>query len=318
MDELKKRISSSGAFRSFLKERDAAVIFRNYGWEAQHGVYYQDVDSGKHREVDVLASQIWTKKTKSGTQYARLRVPVEVKTMKDFHIIVSPTTGAEWASSYRNNICLADPGNEYVRLRKDLQASGLPQGAVDSLIAGMHEFAWPKERARLYSLMLTPPNELVFTSFRETNIGGEKELENSVFWRASQNLNSAVKSIAESIYQYHISWILAARGNEKFKGNNYIDETFDWMCTQVQFVDIIHPVVVTDASLWSIEKNAPKEIGWARFGLHGYNSSPEWWCDLVNSNHLESYVELLSNHYTSALKKTKAKINSKQCNAPRG
>jgi hypothetical protein len=308
MDELIKKIESSQSFKSFIRERDVSKLFHKYGWDTQHGAYYQDVDEKKYREIDVIARQIWEKQTKFGKQLIRLTVPVEVKTMNGYHIIVS-SLEREKKIYCQNIVWLGDSSSEYLKVRTKLLDSGLPDNTVHTLIQRLHDFAYPRQQARTFSLMLRPQDEVVFTSFRETNIGSEKDLDNSVFWRASQSLYSAAKSITESIYEYHLDGINFTPIERNYIGDEKkcIEEIFSRMCFHVQMIDIIHPIVVTDAMLWAVNEPAPQEISWCRFSLHEYNSSVVWWCDLVNSNHLIAYLNKLTKHYTLALKKSKAK-----------
>jgi len=308
MDELIKKIEASQSFKSFIRERDVSKLFHEHGWKAQHGAYYQDIKERKDREIDVIARQIWTKQTKLGEQLVRLIVPVEVKTMSGFHIIIS-SFDIEKNSFFQNIVWLGDSGAEYLRLRTKLLNSGLSDKIVDTLIQHLHDFAYPRQKARTFSLMLRPQDELVFTSFRETNIGSEKDLDNSVFWRASQSLYSATKSITESIYEYHLDCINLSLLERSNMGDeiNYVEEIFNSMRSQIQMIDIIHPIVVTDAMLWAVSDDSPQEIGSCRFSLHGYNGSVIWWCDLVNSSNLTEYLSKLTKHYTVALRKIRAK-----------
>jgi len=47
-------------------------------------------------------------------------------------------------------------------------------------------------------------------------------------------------------------------------------------------VDIVHPVVVTDAKLWSANRAGIEERKSARFSLRTFAGHSEWWCDVVN------------------------------------
>lgn len=308
MDSLKEKIANSLSFHSFRSESAVCDALNSLGWDAKHGIYYQDIETTKHREVDVIARQFWRRKSKNGEQIVRLTMLVEVKTMKGFHLLVSPFEG-DGFSLYQNIHWLGDSGGDYPELASALRDNGMEEIALISLLKRVHQFAYPRQRARTWMLMVRPNSGTVFTSFRETNIGTEKELENSVFWKASQTLRSASKSIQKSIMEGSLDDIAGSVKYAPKSKDRHISYVLGCAIMMLNRVDIIHPVVVTDADIWVSRGDAPELVKWSRFVQNSYNETTEWWCDVVNSKHFAEYAQTSSKYYSSRLKAARAKLD---------
>jgi hypothetical protein len=307
MDALKEKISKSISFHSFLSESAVCEALRLLGWNAKHGAYYEDIETKKQREVDVIARQFWGRKSKNGDQFVRLTILVEVKTMKGFHLLVSPFE-EDGFSFYQNVHWLGDPRGDYTDLASALRVNGMEEDALNNFLKRLHQFAYPRQIARPRLLMVRPNTETVFTSFRETNIGSEKELDNSVFWKASQSLRAASKSIQKSIIEGSLDDIAGSVKYAPKAKEKHINYVLGWAKDQINRIDVIHPIVVTDADIWASGGDGPEPVKWSRFGQYSFDGTAEWWCDVVNSNHFAEYAQVISEHYALELKAAKAKL----------
>lgn len=307
MDALKKKLAESASFHSFLSESAVCDVLRSLRWNAKHGAYYEDLETKKQREIDVIAQQFWRRKTKNGDQQVRLTVLIEVKTMKGFHLLVSPFE-EDGFSFYQNVHWLGDPHGDYSELASSLRVNGMEEGAIDKFVQRLQQFAYPRQKARPWLLMVRPNTETVFTSFRETNIGAEKELDNSVFWKASQSLRSASKSIQKSILEAHLEDVAGSVKYAPKTEEKRINYVLGWAKDRINRIDVIHPIVVTDADIWVSGSGGPEPVKWSRFGQYSFDGIPEWWCDVVNSKHFAEYALLISMHYALELKSAKATL----------
>src|SRR4051812_34210344 len=91
-DELREKLFTSEAVTSLLSESQLAEILRIHGWEAVHGFYYEDVETGKHREVDVSATRRWVVGT-YGERYifdtTTVNIVIECKSARESHLVFS-------------------------------------------------------------------------------------------------------------------------------------------------------------------------------------------------------------------------------------
>ena len=306
MTALESKILASSPYASFQAERSIAELLARTKWESTHGLYYDDLLTNKQRELDVVARQIWRRKHRDTQQLCRITVLVEVKSMSGFHLLLSEHPAAS-RDFYRHTHWLGDPSGKYIDLLQQFDNLGIEPKKIGALIEKLHRYAYPRQHARMWAMMVRPHSIPVFTSFRETNLGSEKDLDNSVFWRASQGLRSAHASIASNIRRTHLETIAGAAEFEA-KSKNWVDSMFWWASQQIGMVDIIHPVVVTDAKLWAASNGGAEERKYARFGSHTYTGEMDWWCDLVNTEHLQEYVTKLTDHYRRYLRSAKAKL----------
>ncbi|WP_426270781.1 hypothetical protein ACN9MB_03395 [Dyella kyungheensis] len=304
---MEQRILSSAPYKSFQSERVVVDLFRDHAWASTHGLYYEDLQTQKQRELDVVARQIWLSGDKAHEWVCRITVLVEVKTMAGFHLLLSPVESPD--TRFFDHIrWFGDSTGKYKALSKRFRALGISLEDIDALIKRAHQHAYPEDRARLWEQMIRPQSLMAFTSFRETNFGSEKELDNSVFWRASRNLRSAQASIVESMGRSDMRELLITAEFDHIK-DDWVDGMWFTLSRRLNAVDIIHPVVVTDAQLWIVGDEGPRQCNYARFGEQSYNGAIEWWCDLVNSEHLGDYVAAVSSHYAKRLLASGGKLS---------
>ena len=134
VDALKIKLAESASFHSFRSESAVCDALKSLRWNAKHGAYYEDLETKKQREIDVIAQQFWSRKTKNGDQRVRITVLIEVKTMKGFHLLVSPFE-EDGFSFYQNVHWLGDPLGNYSELSSALKvgSSDFPVGDLSRI-----------------------------------------------------------------------------------------------------------------------------------------------------------------------------------------
>ena len=308
MEELSrftKELTSSGPYETFRAEQLVRAAFQDAGWDATHGFYYKDGETGKFREIDVLASRHWSKKSKPHLKLARVSLVVEVKSMKGFTVLLSERQ-TDPSDFYNHWDWFGDSSGKYPALCKGLETFGGTPQEIQSIQKRLNAFAYPGGLARMRAMMPNPPEIPCFSAFKETNTKSEKELDNSVVWRASQSLRSASSAIFDSVGQVKLENALLPAEYEKSR-KEWAKAVLSWAADSINIVDIVHPVIVTDASLWVASPTGPLNVPYARFGLHLFNGEIDWWCDLVNSQNLAAYISLVTNHYSRVMRSARAK-----------
>ena len=294
-------ILRSDSFGSLKAERDIAVKTQALGWSSVHGFYFEDLTTGKNREIDVAAERYWKRKISKIEMRSSVQMLIEVKTMKGFHLFVSAKDEAEQQPLLQHILWLGDSNEKYLDLVAAIDEFDLSAAETNRVVKSLNHYAYPSGYMRrpMASVHVRPPVIPVFNAFRETNIGAEKNLDNSVFWKASESLRSAYESIKRE-------WRLNALDSIKMhfemarrRSKRWVDEAVYWTKSDFNFVKMIHPVVVTDAKIWCVHPTNTKEIGCARFAMQDSLHSAEWWCDVVNSSWIDHYLQGVSNHYDS-------------------
>ena len=73
-----------------------------------------------------------------------------------------------------------------------------------------------------------------------------------------------------------------------------------------QHIDLYHPVILVNASLWARSNTALDPINWCRFYQHDAHGEVERWCDVVNANYADQYFTALTAHYADSASKAVA------------
>jgi hypothetical protein len=316
-EELINRLTNSTAFKSLSTEQQLTTLLASLKWEANQSTYYLDYSTGKYRELDVIASQYW-KSSENDKVKVSLKLIIEVKSLSGYHLLFSEAISLPKYSRPRLHYeyigYLADVPelgmNQKELLLDIVSKSGLKGTEVISFFERFEKALFPDEAIIPYDLAIKPfPDFLKASAFRETNIGGEKELDNSVLWKASQSLRSAVKSIKyDNIHNFHqdlgfvIEWALQTKQDPV---NLAIEEAVG----RASQLDLFHPIIVVDANLWSVDGLVLQSIESCRFLQVDHRGSIDWWADIVSLSNFPTYIENLTKYYRSSFRKVKAKIS---------
>ncbi|HXO29660.1 MAG TPA: hypothetical protein VOA80_20075 [Thermoanaerobaculia bacterium] len=308
---LAHRIVDSDAFASLRREQRIHERFHALGWSSINGAYYRDAQSEKYREIDVLASRMWKRTYRYTEQLVRVRMVVEAKSIKGFHLLLGGHVSSDMGYDHR-----FWPGNDYPlheRLRQALVKNDLLEVQVRWAMNQLEKLAFPGDSASVSRLLIPPPPAPRSAStFRETNIHGTKELDSSVLWRASQSLSSAVKALKEELRDYHLGWMTAPLecSPKPLEGPPKGEDVADLRNSfrrQLGMVDIFHPIAVVEAHLWMPVGSSVERVPSCRFLQLGSLGTPTWWVDIVDYEALPQFLKATTNYYAVSLRSVRAK-----------
>lgn len=306
-DELKLRLQKSSAVKSLTDERRVYDIFRRLNWSPVHGGFYIDCETGKAREFDVIARRLWSQTLSKRKKYARLRIVTEVKSAEGYHLVFSSRC-SNVDFQPKNRIWLGCEGTERDRICKCISEEITDTKIRNSILTRFSRCAFPRQLASIWRLSVDPfPIERTVSAFRETNTDKSKELESSVLWRASLGLQSLITSLTEKAFtdafeSFKGEWQFLCEEN-KNNANN-----LDWIQETTDYLELIHPILITDSSLWLSNDSSLEQIPWCRFVQINDYGHPIWWMDVVRQDSFESFAALLTKYYLKSFKKAGAKI----------
>lgn len=305
MIEIKKKLEGSDAFKSLSAEQSSKNGLLKLGWKAFQGSYYKDNQSGKLREIDIIADYNWEKKVKDETIYASLSLIVEQKSSSDYHLIF--TEQRSYNHQFDCNEFWPGYDNPFFQLLSNKLASLKITGKLNKKI--LDEFkndCFPNNIMKVANFRIDPmPIEHNFCAFRETNIGKTKENENSVLWKAI----SALRSTIESFKNQNRSQIIELISEMTQIGLNQDRDIINGINSDLELFSSIlrlyHPIVIIDSMLWKtdLEPKGLSNIGYCRFYQINSKNSVIWWVDIVNSDYFKEYSKKLTNYYFSTFQK---------------
>lgn len=304
--ELKEILKNSEAFKSLQTEQAVADVLSRLGWHATQSPYYLDEKTGKSRELDVIAKRYWKAPRKSGDLTARVNVFVEVKSNSDFHILCAGPASQPY--SFGNNeywVGYSEPARR--KVEDQLGRFGLERAAVLKFLHKMERATFPKRRMRTSTLRIKPPPaENCFSAFRETNGKTEKDLDNSVLWRATSAVRSAVMSAQREL----IDGLMLDLGMSleiSLRMEELPEEAVGTIERHSHTINIYLPVVVIQSRIWSVLPQGPHEIKWARLIQYGTYGDSQDWVDVVNMDNVEEYFSGLNEYLERTFRKVRAK-----------
>ena len=308
--ELKARLENSQSVKSLRAELRLISVLSANQWRCYHGAFYLDGVENKLREIDVLARQVWVRQTRGREETSRLNLIIEAKSAKDWQIVFSADRSSDETCGYTTRVWSGFIDNERYRwIINALLRAGVNEAEISGLIAKFEKRAFPNKYARMPTVVEPPSASHIVTAFRETNTGQEKDLENSVFWRAISGLRSTTKALEVASEEWHADWF----ADPKLRSSSSPDsvERFETISDfSLGFVDIIHPIVVMDANLWLVEAESLTPIQSCRFHQLDHAGTVTWWCDVVHTSEFSSHVESLSRVYAKAFKRSRSTLSS--------
>lgn len=300
------KIRRSDAFKSLQSEKAVSDCLKKYGWGVLQSPYYVDPKTAKARELDVTGSAYWRKDRKSGDLIARVNLFVEVKSNSDYHILCGGPAKVQTHFN-ANEHWLGYSEETTRRIEELLSRSNLGFEQIKKILQRIERIAFPSDTMRTSTLRIDPPAASEnYSAFRETNGTAEKELDNSVLWRAVLALRSAIQAAQIDIIDGFIGDLatdLEAARRSKSAVENGLSSVESHACRLNLYV----PIVVIQSRIWSASDELPKEMKWARLVQYNTFGSPDGWIDVVQSRHFEHYVDAITKHFKSAFKRSRAK-----------
>lgn len=299
--DIRTRLMSTTSFRSLQSERNIIAVLKKLGWDTTHAAYYHDPIFGKTREIDVVGRAAWRREHEVGTLRNYLNLVFEAKSNAGYHLIFAPEE-LKRIGSHEHWIGSDNETRKSVLNR--LEAIGVRPEQLREIDRSIDEAASPNDGIFLFhGLRATPPAAPFYTSaYRETNIGGEKELDNSVFWRAGRALFSAVNSYKEWIFNNEMHDTIAFTSEAIKAEDPPTIEAMKWLTGFVRDYYMFHPILVIDSPMWAVNGSELEPLKWCRFIETEFGGTYDWWFDVVHSSEVEVYLTKLSKHYANFYK----------------
>lgn len=303
---IEKKLGRSDAYRSLRSEKVISSCVERHGWRSRQGPYYTDAKTGKSREIDLVGSAYWKKSLKSGDLVARVNLFIEVKSNSDFHVVCAGA--ADHQKHFNSNEHWIGYSQEALnRIESALTKFNMGFEQVKKILQRVENIAFPRNIMRTSSLRISPhPASESYSAFRETNGSTEKDLDNSVLWRAVLALKSAIQSAQADLVDGLLGDL--ATDLEVARRKN---KPFESMLLSVESnacrLNLYVPVVVIQSRIWSADGEVPRELEWVRLVQYSTFGAAEGWVDVVNQRHFDKYIEAVSAHYGSAFKRSRAK-----------
>ncbi len=229
--------------------------------------------------------------------------------MKGFHLIFRPENSSPL--QYQTADLVAWQGY-YDHMAQDqiahiLLKHGFENDEAPLLLKRLLYFCYPNQRARIYRMLFAPLPTTVFAAWRETNLGTEKDLDNSVFWRAVQSLDSCIQSMQAGWLDTFLSDLSSTASSIQHYGYHKKDAIDSNLRRRSGIACLYHPVIVTDAKLWSAGDRELTEVPFARYVRNGVAFDTNKWFDVVSREYIDRYVNDLSEYFARAFKQARCK-----------
>lgn len=308
-ESLRNQLRKSGAVDSLLTEKRVADQLRLRGWSTVHGFYYQDGETAKHREVDVAATLSRSFEKGELFQEVRLDLVIECKSGVDSNIITTPySIPGVIPSAVDLTPTISTIGRVVDRIKADLRGeiSGrfvVPDAieAYNRLLRRYSDFLAHDESGPLSVWISPPPVPYITTAYRETSGVKEKEIDNSVLWRAFQSVYSAIEALQHEYLSYVSGYIAQAFDDALSKKRDLWNALSLALACAIGMQTTYHPVIVTRAKLWALEEEDLVEIPLFRFLQVNSLGLPFRWVDVVRADTFPQYSARVTHHYQERL-----------------
>jgi len=258
----------------------ARDILYHAGWTAFHSVWYVDVKHEVERELDVAARRSWSRERDG--RNIDLWVLVECKSLDKGNVLFAeqPFEGAE--SLYHRWLGVDDDAIR-ARVRRTIDETGDGR----RLMKRFETLAYPAGHSAIHSL-LPPLPKMRYASSART---AAREDHDPVFnaWRAL--LDGAAGAIKEELDETfaELTSELALRN-----GDNVAP-----LRNALSSVSMYHPILVVAAPMYLVRPSGELvQLDRCRM-QHVRITGARKWFDVVHADALQSYVEELTETYTS-------------------
>lgn len=292
--DIKTKLINSDSISNIFTELRVYELLKQNKWRVIHSPYYLDPETNKLRETDVCARQIW--ETKKGKIKLRFNLISECKSLKDYHILgTCLTDNLLTITSYTEYWLGLESYKHYSSLKAILSKNPKFNTSLDKFINEVDKKAFPNDLMTISNLRFNKPlcDIPVCNSFKETNIGSEKNLENSVVWKAGLSLNSVIQSCINKNWKNLDSNLNAGYLYENLE--EYTHNLWFYVESELNVLEVYHPVLIVDSNLWIIQEGQLIETPYFRLIQSNYLGHIKRWFDVVSLANSETYFETLTN-----------------------
>jgi hypothetical protein len=286
---LSEKLYGSSAVSSLNLETKVFDRFKELEWVVKHSPYYLDVQTNKFREIDITARKYW----RSGDSIdlsCSVNFVVECKTLKDYHIVVSNRLEHKVGNNLIPCWVGQDTYTHYSRTIELLRKHNVNDKKSKYVLRELNKFCYPDVTFRFYDYKLNSFDIPIFNSFRETNIGTTKELDNSVVWKSFQSLYSCIEAYKEFVWDgidYHLYDV---ERDEFVDEEEKAEELLRFLILKARHMSYVHPLLVIESDLWEVTGRGLKKLKYLRL-IFQQMFEGETWIDVVNKNYLEEYLK---------------------------
>lgn len=302
-NDLKTKLQKSEGFNSLLLESNIKSKLDSFGWECLHSPYFEDYSTNKLREIDLVARKKYEGISHDQSQiFSDIVLLIESKSLSNYHIICDSETNKTHSFTDNSEIWMGlDHYQKNKKLIEILNKTELSKLQCKEVIDHFEKRNFPDG----FSIFAEKKNPVFkdlkcFSTFRETNIGTTKELDNSVLWKAFQSLNAAKSGYENLIWELIESDLL----NDINFAITFKEDLFKILnnslsVTQRRLINI-HKIVVLDAHLWTVNNQSIDHLKYFRLLLRNIHGNIENWIDVVNQDHLDEYLQKITHHYETS------------------
>lgn len=257
----------------------------------------------------MVARRSW--KRGSGDEQLRsyLNLITEVKTMRGYHLVFAPLPDSERSVIVEREWLgyASERGPHRVQLGRALERAEIGAEEIASIFEGLFSLAYPGELMVIIDLVAgPPPAPFVSSAFRETNIGGEKDIDTSVLLKAAQALNDCVAYSRTAYLERALEDVEGTADYARWQGDSIVEGVLRELTKKTNRVELFHSVVVVDAMIWGLRDTALEELPWCRFyQLEGYGFVTGWY-DIVRRDSLQQYFTEITTHYDEYMRQAGA------------
>lgn len=304
--EIQDALLNSQAYKSLSIESEIFDIVRKYFPNSSRSPYFLDNITNKLREIDIVAEARFEKKIKNPI-FCDINFFIECKTNKGYNIIVDDFNKHKEYDLYDWEVWVGDDVNDRLKKSRAILLKGhLDNDTINSTLKMLSNIFYPNEGKRTWKVGLEVfPNIKSYSSFRETNTKDEKDLDNSVLWRAFQSLSSAHTAFNQNAWEYYEEDLLLYAEGLVNPHVNYAFGLDDLIHTHAIYTDVIQKIIVIDSPLWEkTNENTLNQIKFFRLPRKRIDSIYIDFVDVVNREYFPEYIQELSDFYVE-FKKTK-------------
>jgi hypothetical protein len=299
-------LSDSEGYRSLFAERKVFEDVRALGWDCVHGSLYLDRESGKLRELDLIARQVWRRGKKPIGDTLTLHLPVEVKTAVEWSIIFP----AEPAPVHIpvQNVWI---GDEFVHKRRalhDLQRSGLTHEQLKLVADKWSATVFDRSGFGGSEFPQQPPAvEHIATTFQEVRPKSDRERETSVLWKAIRSLFSAVEALTDDLTDQLHRRITDDVVVFLDLGEDPMPEAIRGIYVATRSTHLVHPIVVTGSQLYRLANGVPTRVNHFRFIEVAASGGILRWCDVLSASASPEYLKSLTHFYVRGFRQKRGR-----------
>jgi hypothetical protein len=180
-EDIRTKLGSSEAAESLRMEYFVARCFQKRKWPAQQGVYYNDPETGKEREIDVISRHVLQRPKRyrgTGVPIINISVICECKSLSGQNLILLKGNPDGFPENHLTNHWLGREKHIKELVEIIGQESYYPKSNRRRLYSYYSGRAYPEGLGIAHNLRLKPPPvALNATAFRETKGGQTREKE---------------------------------------------------------------------------------------------------------------------------------------------